>query len=721
MKEKFPKKERSIQGNPHIEERPFWGEFRGGEIDEAGGYKKPTPEQKEKFEKRIERVSEIFENANFQWYLDGAPNISLYGDKQIRGHKDLDVSIFKEDLSKLDSLLSGHGFGIFVNFEKNGKRLMKKVTTEELLTLEKPDLSICKVDSSGKIQKKTSDSFNFVDLHIHSKDAEGNTVISYNGAALPKEFFEPVKKVLPNGKKINLSQPAVVAYHKLHSDRPYDLTDLQRLRPNLQEKDFGMLKEILGREIKETDSKVKEKLQEAWDSLSSTLELTHDSKVISERIWTHPDLEKRRSDPKVSEYVSSISQYISENPGISFEAFLNQSLSILKSREQAEQKLKILGQLESSGDQKKEAPAQRPKIKIGAGAEAYREELPENNIQKLWREKRPMERIHGEKSKQGLADKETEEIMRLKKEESDEAETGTVKPYPEDVAAEEEKPVQRFWREKQPLAKLHGKKGGDTYREELPENNIQAIEEKQPGQEEIPEEGKESSPGYIPGWEDALTEEEPEEDTEKQIEEKQPGREETPGEDKEGYDDDNLGEDALPNEKEIESQIEEAGAKERVGPMDPDFLIILFFAVIVDAIDIVLELTSFLVIPKLIGIVIDAIVFLIIGGWMYWRTKKISESKKAALSGITKSLQSQVKKLERLRKIGKVDQKVFDRYVRRYTKQMGKMGTSLAKAARSPFGRTIIKSSLACLGEIIVIIGLIPFWTISVVLMLREE
>jgi len=332
----------------HIEERPFWGEFRGGEVDEVGEYKEPTPEQKERFEKRVERVSEIFEDADFQWYLDGATNISLYKDKQIRDHKDLDMSIFQEDLAKLDELLTRQGFGIFVNYDENGKRLMRKVTVEELATLEKPDLSICKIGSDGKIQRETEDPFNFVDLHVHNRDAEGNGVIFYNGVTLPKEFFEPLKKELPNGKEINLSQPAIVAYHKLHSNRPYDLTDLQKLRPNLQERDFSMLRGSLEREIEKTEKMVREKAQEAWDSLTPILELTHDQKVISEKLLEHPDLQKRRSDQKVFEFVSLISQYVSENPNITFEDFLSQSLAILKLREQVEQKLKIIDQLEKS-------------------------------------------------------------------------------------------------------------------------------------------------------------------------------------------------------------------------------------------------------------------------------------------------------------------------------------------------------------------------------------
>ena len=330
------------------ESRPFWGEFSGGEIDEVGEYTEPTPEQREKFQNRNERMSEIFQRADFQWYLDGAVNISLYRYGQIRDHKDLDMSVFSEDSEKLVELLSRQGFGVFVNYDENGKRLMRRAIIEELSTPGKLDLSICKIGANGKIERETAEPFNFVDLHIHSKDPEGNIVINYNGATLPKEYFEPVKKELSNGKEINLSQPVIVAYHKLHSNRPYDLTDLQRLRPNLQEKDFAMLRQVLEKEIEETERKVAEKLQEAWSLISPLLEMTHDQEVISEQLLTHPDIEKRRDDPKVSEYVSSISQYVSENPGIFFDDFLKQSLATLKPREQVEQKLKVIQQLEKS-------------------------------------------------------------------------------------------------------------------------------------------------------------------------------------------------------------------------------------------------------------------------------------------------------------------------------------------------------------------------------------
>ncbi|MFA6131613.1 MAG: hypothetical protein WC702_00900 [Patescibacteria group bacterium] len=346
ISEKRSLTEESAQGETW-EERPVWGEFSGGETDVVGEYREPTAEQKEKFQKRLGRLSEIFTEADFQWYLDGATNISLYLGKQMRDHKDLDISVFREDLPKLRKLLARQGFDIFVNFIKGGRHLMSLATAEELAAADRTDLSICQVGVDGKIKKDADEPFNFVDLHVHHKDGNGDTVIFYNGATLPKEFFVPIKKELPNGKIINLSQPAIVAYHKLHTNRPYDLTDLRKLRPFLGEEDFKMLREGLENEI---TGKVRNKLQEAWDLLSPEFKMTSNPRAIADKFFTHPDLKGRKDDPKVFAYVSAIAKYISENPRASFEDFFNESVSILKLREQIEKKLKILDELEKIKD-----------------------------------------------------------------------------------------------------------------------------------------------------------------------------------------------------------------------------------------------------------------------------------------------------------------------------------------------------------------------------------
>ena len=145
----------------------------------------------------------------------------------------------------------------------------------------------------------------------------------------------------------------------------------------------------------------------------------------------------------------------------------------------------------------------------------------------------------------------------------------------------------------------------------------------------------------------------------------------------------------------VEQSIEDAGEKARVSPLDPDFLLFaLPFAILVDAVDIILELTSVLVIPKLIGWAIDAFVFVVIGGWIFYRTGKIIKSRQKQQEVLQKKMGQQAAKMQR----------------------------QLVKGAvKGPLRKTLTRAGVTLLGELIPFVGLIPFWTISVILTLKEK
>jgi hypothetical protein len=168
----------------------------------------------------------------------------------------------------------------------------------------------------------------------------------------------------------------------------------------------------------------------------------------------------------------------------------------------------------------------------------------------------------------------------------------------------------------------------------------------------------------------------------------------------------------------IETEIKQAGLEARVSPFDPDFLLILFFALMVDGLDIFFELSG---IGKILGIPLDIFTFIIIVGWMNLRMGRIVESKRARQIALQKAIQQSMQKLKHLQKIGKVSDKVFERYMRVFGKRMGIIGRLGARATRSPLTRSLIRNALVLLGELFWLVGLIPFWTISVVLMLREK
>ena len=134
---------------------------------------------------------------------------------------------------------------------------------------------------------------------------------------------------------------------------------------------------------------------------------------------------------------------------------------------------------------------------------------------------------------------------------------------------------------------------------------------------------------------------------------------------------------------------------DRVSPLDPDFLLFaLPFAILVDAIDIILELTSIFVLPKAIGIAMDIITFTIIGGWIYWRIGRISKSREEQKRAFQKQL----------------------------AQKSTQMQQQLAKGiTKGPLRKTFIRVGATLLGELIPFVGLLPFWTISVILTLREK
>ena len=136
-----------------------------------------------------------------------------------------------------------------------------------------------------------------------------------------------------------------------------------------------------------------------------------------------------------------------------------------------------------------------------------------------------------------------------------------------------------------------------------------------------------------------------------------------------------------------ERKNEEEQERSRVHALDPDFLLFaLPFAVLVDALDIILELTSFLVIPKLLGLIVDAFTMLILGGWMYWRVGKIVKTKKAQQRANVKALK----------------------------------GASRA-VLQGPFRKIIVRLGFVALLEAIPIVGILFAWTVMVVLTLREK
>ncbi len=153
--------------------------------------------------------------------------------------------------------------------------------------------------------------------------------------------------------------------------------------------------------------------------------------------------------------------------------------------------------------------------------------------------------------------------------------------------------------------------------------------------------------------------------------------------------------------EQITARIEDAGEKAKVHPLDPDFLIMLFaVALPFDIIFAIFELIGLLTgeIPKIIAIPLNFIAFGVISGWSIWRTGKISKSREEQKRAFEKTILKKGTALE---------------------KQLAK---SLARRGlRIAVRRILIRGVVAVIGGILPLIAFIPFWSISVILVLREK
>jgi hypothetical protein len=85
-----------------------------------------------------------------------------------------------------------------------------------------------------------------------------------------------------------------------------------------------------------------------------------------------------------------------------------------------------------------------------------------------------------------------------------------------------------------------------------------------------------------------------------------------------------------------EEQKSKTQQPQKISPLDPDFILMFFFAAFSDALDIFFDLITTLTqipFPKLIGEGIDLITMLVLTAWIYHRTKQISVTKRGIKVG----------------------------------------------------------------------------------------
>jgi len=216
-------------GEAHVwvQAQPPWEDFASVNVDQEAKRKPATPEQVKEMDKRMAELGDAFAGSKLNWHLDGALNISLLAGKYIGYHKDVDVSVEQTELAQLEAQLFDHGYGLFLSSTNNetGERQLRRVGFRVFEDSEKEHMLIAAIDERGKLRDDKT--LNFVDVHVVARNEAGEA-LGCSDVVIPEKWAKPYP-VEFNGKQINLSHPGKVLYYKLHQDRNYDLTDIDRL------------------------------------------------------------------------------------------------------------------------------------------------------------------------------------------------------------------------------------------------------------------------------------------------------------------------------------------------------------------------------------------------------------------------------------------------------------------------------------------------------------
>lgn len=223
-----------------VQERDAFAEFTA-HIDEKDERRPETESERAEMDARLEQLGDLFAGAPVRWHLDGAQNISLLnmslrGEGYIGVHKDVDVSVERDELEQLEIALREKGYAFMLSYKKDptdarSPGFMRRIGGRAAATHEdaREHLMIVRIDEHGRIREDEGSQYplNFLDVHIVDRNAGGKPV-GFGGAELPDAWFTPQPQEF-HGRTINRSHPAKVAYYKLFQERAYDRTDCKKL------------------------------------------------------------------------------------------------------------------------------------------------------------------------------------------------------------------------------------------------------------------------------------------------------------------------------------------------------------------------------------------------------------------------------------------------------------------------------------------------------------
>lgn len=311
------------------QEQPPWEEYN--KVDKNFVRTSPSPEAVERMDKSLEELGQVFEGSDLNWHLDGAMNISLLKGEYIGEHKDVDISIEKNELEAVEAQLLKNGYGLFLSRTEDvtKNKVLKRVDYTKFKDSDTEHMIIAAIDEDGKINRDKE--LGFIDVHTVERDETGSP-LGESKVPIPEKWFQPQPMEF-HGQQINLSHPSKVLYYKLHQNRGYDITDTQRLieTGKITEEDVDDIEKIYEEEFKvniEGGRKVFEKV-----ASQITPEMSSDD--IYKVMNSQSDFSERDG---MEEGLRQLAQEVAEAEDKSTNGILNIAIKVFKVEEENDRK-----------------------------------------------------------------------------------------------------------------------------------------------------------------------------------------------------------------------------------------------------------------------------------------------------------------------------------------------------------------------------------------------
>lgn len=298
--------------------------------------RKIKPEEAEKINLSLKQLGKIFNESGVNWHLDGALNISLMKGEFIGMHKDIDISIERNNLEKLEAFLNKKEYAFFHSYysQETDKNIMRRVGHSDVGKSMHGNYLIASINKEGKLIKR--DNLSTIDLHITERNTKG-LPINKLGIELPEKWHNPQQTIIMS-ETINLSHPALIAYHKLQFWREYDMKDLYILAElnKLTLEDVNEIRDVIEKNLSVAEQMGEKIMSEIADQIKKDSTLDE----IFNKLSSHPALKDFSKNKK--EALLNFAQKIFESEDKSNDSILKLAyvyFEVDKRRQQIMEKL----------------------------------------------------------------------------------------------------------------------------------------------------------------------------------------------------------------------------------------------------------------------------------------------------------------------------------------------------------------------------------------------